>query len=171
MSSSTQQVLLKISDGLGISREKHDGSSWPSYRNSGCALFCCNTRFTKGHKPSNHICARIKSHVYTIEWTVYHSTYHVKRYNKASTNVIYYINDKMSNTNMRKRRTSTKLWSWAPQGHRLGDDRLEVLILLVAPGELLRIAENWAAVGCPQREQEEKSRVGKSEYTTCTQQV
>ena len=27
----------------------------------------CNTRFIKGHKPSNHICARIKSHVYTIE--------------------------------------------------------------------------------------------------------
>ena len=27
----------------------------------------CNTWFTKGHKPSNHICARIKSHVYTIE--------------------------------------------------------------------------------------------------------
>ena len=27
----------------------------------------CNTRFIKGHKPSNHIRARIKSHVYTIE--------------------------------------------------------------------------------------------------------
>ena len=27
----------------------------------------CNTRFIKGHKPSNHICARIKSHVYTTE--------------------------------------------------------------------------------------------------------
>ena len=27
----------------------------------------CNTRFTKGHKPSNHIRDRIKSHVYTIE--------------------------------------------------------------------------------------------------------
>ena len=53
-----------------------------------------NTRFIKGHKPSNHIRARIKSHVYTIEWTVYHSTYHVKRHNKANTNVIYYINDK-----------------------------------------------------------------------------
>ena len=44
----------------------------------------CNTRFIKGHKPSNHIRARIKSHVYTTEWTVYHSTYHVKRHNKAS---------------------------------------------------------------------------------------
>ena len=69
----------------------------------------CNTWFIKGHKPSNHIRARIKSHVYTTEWTVYHSTYHVKRYNKMSTNVIYYINDKISDTNMRKRRTSTKL--------------------------------------------------------------
>ena len=28
------------------------------------ALEGCNTRFTKGHKPSNHIHARIKSHVY-----------------------------------------------------------------------------------------------------------
>ena len=65
----------------------------------------CNTRFIKGHKPSNHIRARIKSHVYTTEWIVYH----VKRYNKENTNVIYYINDKMSDTNMRKRRTSTKL--------------------------------------------------------------
>ena len=27
----------------------------------------CNTQFIKGHKPSNHIRARIKSHVYTIE--------------------------------------------------------------------------------------------------------
>ena len=27
----------------------------------------CNTRFIKGHKPSNHIRARIKSHVYRTE--------------------------------------------------------------------------------------------------------
>ena len=27
----------------------------------------CNTRFIKEHKPSNHICAKIKSHVYTTE--------------------------------------------------------------------------------------------------------
>ena len=27
----------------------------------------CNTRFIKGHKPGNHIRARIKSHVYIIE--------------------------------------------------------------------------------------------------------
>ena len=58
----------------------------------------CNTQFIKGHKPSNHIRARIKSHVYTTEWTVHHSTYHIKRYNKMNTNVIYFINDKMSHT-------------------------------------------------------------------------
>ena len=28
---------------------------------------CCNTRFIKEHKPSNHIRARIRSHVYTTE--------------------------------------------------------------------------------------------------------
>ena len=27
----------------------------------------CNTRIIKGHKPSNHIRARIKSHIYTTE--------------------------------------------------------------------------------------------------------
>ena len=27
----------------------------------------CNTRFIKGHKPSNHIHASIKSHIYTTE--------------------------------------------------------------------------------------------------------
>ena len=44
---------------------------------------------------------------------------------------------------MRKRKTYTKsLGSWAPQGRRLGDERLEVLVLLVALGELLCIAEN-----------------------------
>ena len=44
---------------------------------------------------------------------------------------------------MRKRQTYTKtLGSWAPQGRRLGDERLEVLVLLVAPGELLRVAGN-----------------------------
>ena len=32
--------------------------------------------------------------------------------------------------------------SRAPQGRRLGDERLEVLVLLVAPGELLRVGRN-----------------------------
>ena len=31
------------------------------------SLHVCNTQFIKGHKPSNHIRARIKSHVYTTE--------------------------------------------------------------------------------------------------------
>ena len=31
------------------------------------AASLCNTRFIKGHKLSNHIRARIKSHVYTTE--------------------------------------------------------------------------------------------------------
>ena len=50
-----------------------------------------------------------------------------------STNVIY--NGSVN--------TYTKtLGSWAPQGRRLGDDRLEVLVILVAPGELLRVGRN-----------------------------
>ena len=61
--------------------------------------------------------------------------------------------------------------SWAPQGRRLEDERLEVLVLLVDLGELPRVGRNWAAVEHPQKEQEEKSRVGKCEYTTSTQQV
>ena len=44
---------------------------------------------------------------------------------------------------MRKRKTYTKsLGSWAPQGRRLGDERLEVLVLLVALGELPRVGRN-----------------------------
>ena len=44
---------------------------------------------------------------------------------------------------MRKRKTYTKsLRSWAPQGRRLGDDRLEVLVLLVATSELFRVGMN-----------------------------
>ena len=43
---------------------------------------------------------------------------------------------------MRKRKISTKLGSWAPQGRRLGDECLEVLVLLVAPGELPRVGRN-----------------------------
>ena len=43
---------------------------------------------------------------------------------------------------MRKRKTNMKLGSWAPQGCRLGDECLEVLVLLVAPGELLRVVGN-----------------------------
>ena len=41
-----------------------------------------------------------------------------------------------------KKHIREALRSMAPQGRRLGDERLEVLILLVAPGEYLRIAGN-----------------------------
>ena len=45
---------------------------------------------------------------------------------------------------MRKRKKQIReaLGSRAPQGRRLGDDRLEVLVLLVAPGELPRVGKN-----------------------------
>ena len=56
---------------------------------------------------------------------------------------------------MRKRKTYMKsLGSWLPQGRRLGDERLEVLVLLVAPGELPRVGRNCAAVEYPQEEKE-----------------
>ena len=44
----------------------------------------------------------------------------------------------------RKRRIHIRrtLGSRAPQGRRLGDERLEVLIVLVAPGELPRVGRN-----------------------------
>ena len=124
-------------------------SGYWKWRKTKADVHKCNTRFIKGHKPSNHISARIKSHVYTIEWTVYHSTYHIKRYNKANTNVIYYINDKMSDTAEAKYKNTIKtLWSWsrAPQGRRLGDEHLEVLVVLVALDELPRVGRNWTAV-------------------------
>ena len=38
-------------------------------------------------------------------------------------------------------KNSPKL-SWAPQGRRLGDERLEVLVVLVALSELPRIGRN-----------------------------
>ena len=44
---------------------------------------------------------------------------------------------------MRKRKTYTKsLGSWAPQGCRLGDERLKVLVLLVSLSELPRLGKN-----------------------------
>ena len=66
------------------------------------------------------------------------------RHNKENTNVIYCINDKMSNTAEAKykyEKNSPKL-SRAPQGRRLGDERLEVLVVLVALSELPRIGKN-----------------------------
>ena len=71
-------------------------------------------------------------------------------------NVIYYINDKCLIQSLRKCKTSTKLGSWAPQGRRLGDERLEVLVLLVALGELPRVGRNSAAVGYPKKNKRKK---------------
>ena len=48
---------------------------------------------------------------------------------------------------------SSKL-SKASQGRRLGDERLEVLVVLVALSELPRVGRNWAAVEYPQEEKE-----------------
>ena len=75
----------------------------------------CNTRFIKEHKPSNHICARIKSHVYTTEWTVYHSTYHVKDIIKQVRMLFITIMTKCLIQSMRKRKTYkiTLVGSWA----------------------------------------------------------
>ena len=67
---------------------------------------------------------------------------------------------------MRKRKTYMKsLGSWLPQGRRLGDKRLEVLVLLVAPGELPGVGRNWAAVEYSQKGQEEK-KVEKASVST-----
>ena len=75
---------------------------------------------------------------------MYHNTYHVKRYNKASTNVIYYINDKMSDTAEAKYKydKNSPKPSRAPQGRRLGDEHPEVLVVLVALSELPRVGRN-----------------------------
>ena len=67
-----------------------------------------------------------------------------ERYNKASTNVIYYINDKMSDTAEAKYKydkSSPKL-SRAPQGCRLGDECLEVLVVPEVLSELPRVGRN-----------------------------
>ena len=49
--------------------------------------------------------------------------------------------------------------SRAPQGRRLGDERLEVLVVLVALSELPRVSRNWAAVECPRGKSREEARV------------
>ena len=81
-----------------------------------------------------------------------------KKYNKVNTNVIYYINDKMSDTEYAEAYNIyvNSRRSWAPQGRRLGDECLEVLVLLVAPGELPRVGRNWAAVGYPKKNKRKK---------------
>ena len=54
-------------------RTRNHGIRWKGFSLEGAldnvdlSVPSCNTRFIKGHKPSNHIRARIKSHVYTTE--------------------------------------------------------------------------------------------------------
>ena len=50
-------------------------------------------------------------------------------------------------------------WSRAPQGRRLGDEHLEVLVVLVALSELPRVGKNWAAVAYPRGKSREEARV------------
>ena len=52
-------------------------------------------------------------------------------------------------------KNSPKL-SKAPQGRRLGDERLEVLIVLVALSELPCVGRNWAAKEYPRGKKVEK---------------
>ena len=66
-------VYLKVSPMRGIRRFNVKVKLAPRYigpfkvlERKGEVAYC-NTRFIKGHKPSNHIRARIKSHVYTTE--------------------------------------------------------------------------------------------------------
>ena len=49
--------------------------------------------------------------------------------------------------------------SRAPQGRRLGDERLEVLVVQVALNELPRVGKNWAAVEYPRGKSREEARV------------
>ena len=67
-----------------------------------------------------------------------------KRHNKAYTNVFITLMTKMYDTAEAKYKydkNSPKL-SRAPQGRRLGDERLEVLVVLVALSELPRVGRN-----------------------------
>jgi len=58
-------VPSKIITDLGTNFTGSDFSDFCD--NWGIEICYCNTRFIKEHKPRNHIRARIKSHVYTIE--------------------------------------------------------------------------------------------------------
>ena len=71
------------------------------------------------------------------------------------------IMTKMSDTAKAKYKygkTSSKL-SRAPQGRRLGDERLEVLVVLVALSELPRVGRNLAVVEYPIGKSREEARV------------
>ena len=47
----------------------------------------------------------------------------------------------------------------APQGRRLWDEHLEVLVVLVALSELPHVGRNWAAVAYPRGKSREEARV------------
>ena len=70
-----------------------------------------------------------------------------------------------------KKHIREALGSRAPQGRRLGDDRLEVLVLLVALVNSLASTGTEQQYSVPKKDKRKKSREGKCEYTTCTQQV
>ena len=55
-------------------------------------------------------------------------------------------------------KNSPKL-SRAPQWRRLGDEHLEVLVVLVALSELPRVGRNWAAVAYPRGKSREEASV------------
>ena len=87
-------------------------------------------------------------------------------------NVIYYIND----TNVWYCGSVKYIYDKLSEAGRHRDvdwemKRLEVLVLLIALGELPRVGRNWAAVEYPKKDKRKKRREGKCEYITCTQQV
>ena len=110
LSSLSTKSSPMLSMTLGV--EGEDGpscNSWsPSLMCMNIIFNMCNTRFIKGHKPSNHIRARIKSHVYTTEWTIYHSTYHVKDIIKRIRMLFITLMTKCLIQSMRKRKTYTR---------------------------------------------------------------
>ena len=56
-----------LTEGAGRTDSRPRGPAARSGRRRRRGVRGCNTRFIKEHKPSNHIRARIKSHVYTTE--------------------------------------------------------------------------------------------------------
>ena len=67
-SMSAQFLLLQANEQINhVSQSKASLNSKSPIRSLDTQPTKCNTRFIKEHKPSNHIRARIKSHVYTTE--------------------------------------------------------------------------------------------------------
>ena len=132
----------------------------------------CNTRFIKEHKPSNHIRARIKSHVYTTEWTVYHSTYHVKDIIKRIRMLfITLMTKKMSDTAEAKYKIRKKL-SEVEQGATVTSTGRRTPRSPRSPGSAERTPSRRQELSSSRvHPKRKKSREGKCEYTTCTQHV